>query len=110
MGLSSRDHKRRFRHYSLGMKQRLGVAAALLGNPRVVILDEPTNGIDPESIVAMRHIVRRLAAAGSAVLLSSHLLGEVEQVADRVGILLRGNLVAEGTVEELQRTAQRAHH
>lgn len=102
VGLSSKDRRRPYRQYSLGMKQRLGVAAALLGNPAVVVLDEPTNGLDPESIVGMRDIVRKLRAGGAAVLLSSHLLSEVEQVADRVGVLSEGRLIAEGHTEELR--------
>lgn len=103
VGLGIRDRRRSCRHYSLGMKQRLGVAAALLGNPDVVVLDEPTNGLDPESIVAMRDVVRRLGENGRAVLLSSHLLSEVELVAHRVGILAKGRLIAEDGVEELRR-------
>lgn len=102
VGLDVRDRRRSYRQYSLGMKQRLGVAAALLGSPDVVVLDEPTNGLDPESIVAMRGVVRRLRGEGRAVLLSSHLLSEVELVADRVGVLAKGRLVAEGGVEELR--------
>ena len=102
VGLDIRDRRRSYRQYSLGMKQRLGVAAALLGSPDVVVLDEPTNGLDPESIVAMRGVVRRLRGEGRAVLLSSHLLSEVELVADRVGVLAKGRLVAEGGVEELR--------
>ena len=106
VGLSAKDRRRRYRQYSLGMKQRLGVAAALIGDPDVVILDEPTNGLDPESIVGMRTVVRELRAAGRAVLLSSHLLSEVEQVADRVGVLSQGKLIAEGSVDELRRRLQ----
>lgn len=103
VGLSARDRTRSYRHYSLGMKQRLGVAAALMGEPRVLVLDEPTNGLDPESIVNMRDIVRQVRAEGCAVLLSSHLLSEVEMVADRIGVLVAGRLVAEGGVAELRR-------
>ena len=106
VGLSAKDQRRRYRQYSLGMKQRLGVAAALIGDPEVVVLDEPTNGLDPESIVGMRTVVRELRAAGRAVLLSSHLLSEVEQVADRVGVLSQGKLIAEGSVNELRRRLQ----
>lgn len=102
VGLSERDRQRPFRQYSLGMKQRLGVAAALLGQPPIVVLDEPTNGLDPQSVVDMRRVLRDLRAAGCAVLLSSHLLAEVEQVADRVGVLAKGRLVAEGTVGDLR--------
>ncbi|WP_231637169.1 ATP-binding cassette domain-containing protein [Microbacterium sp. No. 7] len=102
VGLRGRDSRRPFRHYSLGMKQRLGIGAALLGDPAVVVLDEPTNGLDPEAIAGVRDIVRGLRDEGCAVLLSSHLLGEVEQVADRVGVLAAGRLVAEGSIDELR--------
>jgi ABC-2 type transport system ATP-binding protein len=91
-----------FKSYSLGMKQRLGVAAALLGDPDLLILDEPTNGLDPAGMVDMRALVRRLVERGQTVLLSSHLLGEVQQICDRVGVISRGRLIAESTVAELQ--------
>jgi ABC-2 type transport system ATP-binding protein len=91
-----------FKSYSLGMKQRLGVAAALLGNPELLILDEPTNGLDPSGMADMRELVRRLAGQGQTVLLSSHLLGEVQQVCDRVGVLAGGRLLTESTVSELR--------
>jgi ABC-2 type transport system ATP-binding protein len=92
----------RYATYSLGMKQRLGVAAALLKDPRLLILDEPTNGLDPAGMADMRTLIRRLGAAGCTVLLSSHLLGEVEQVCDRVGVIAAGRLVAESTVADLR--------
>ena len=88
----------RFATYSLGMKQRLGVASALLGDPELLVLDEPTNGLDPAGMADMRALVRRLGADGRAVLLSSHLLGEVQQVCDRVGVISGGRLIAESTV------------
>jgi ABC-type multidrug transport system ATPase subunit len=88
--------------YSLGMKQRLGVAAALLGDPELLILDEPTNGLDPAGMAEMRAFIRSLGAGGRTVVLSSHLMSEVEQVCDRVGVIRAGSLVAEGTVEELR--------
>jgi ABC-2 type transport system ATP-binding protein len=88
--------------YSTGMKQRLGVAAALLKDPELLILDEPTNGLDPAGMAEMRAFVRELAGEGRTVLLSSHLMGEIEQVSDRVGVIRAGRLVAEGTVEELR--------
>jgi ABC-2 type transport system ATP-binding protein len=91
-----------FSRYSLGMKQRLGVAAALLKDPEVLVLDEPTNGLDPAAMAEMRELLRRLADSGKAILLSSHQLGEVEQTCDRVGVILRGKLVSEGTVDELR--------
>ena len=88
--------------YSLGMKQRLAIAAALVGDPELVILDEPLNGLDPAGIIEMRALIRRLADdERRTVLLSSHLLDEVERVCDRVAILDRGRLVREGTVAEL---------
>ena len=88
--------------FSLGMKQRLGIAAALFGKPEIVILDEPTNGLDPEGMREMRALLRELADGdGITVLLSSHLLDEVERVCDRVAILRRGRLAAEGKVSDL---------
>jgi ABC-2 type transport system ATP-binding protein len=95
-----------FSRYSLGMKQRLGVAAALLKEPEVLVLDEPTNGLDPAAMAEMRGLLRRLADSGKTVLLSSHQLGEVEQICDRVGVILRGKLVSEGTVDELRGTSR----
>ena len=91
-----------FKSYSLGMKQRLGVAAALLGDPDLLILDEPTNGLDPGGMADMRELVRRLADRGQTVLLSSHLLGEVQQICDHVGVISGGRLLAESTVAELR--------
>ena len=90
--------RRTFRGYSLGMRQRLGVAAALLGDPQVLILDEPANGLDPEGIRWMRDLLRTLAAQGRTVLVSSHLLGEMEQLADDLVIITAGRLAAQGTV------------
>jgi ABC-2 type transport system ATP-binding protein len=92
----------RFAAYSLGMKQRLGVAAALLKDPDLLILDEPTNGLDPAGMAEMREFIRNLGRGRRTVLLSSHLMTEVEQVCDRVGVIRRGRLVAEGTVAELR--------
>ena len=92
----------RYATYSLGMKQRLGLAAALLKDPHLLILDEPTNGLDPAGMADMRTLIRKLSADGVTVLLSSHLLGEVQQICDRVGIVSRGRLVAETTVAELR--------
>lgn len=91
-----------FKGYSLGMKQRLGIAAALLKQPRLLILDEPSNGLDPAGIRDVRELVRRLGSDGSTtVLLSSHLLAEVEQVCDQVSIMARGRCVASGPVSEV---------
>ena len=84
------------------MKQRLGVAAALLKDPELVVLDEPTNGLDPAGMRDMRRLIRELGASGRTVLLSSHLLGEVQQICDRVGVIDRGRMVAESTVDELR--------
>jgi ABC-type multidrug transport system ATPase subunit len=99
--LTDRAHDK-FATYSLGMKQRLGVAAALLKDPELLILDEPTNGLDPAGMADMRDLIRRLGSGERTVLLSSHLLGEVEQICDRVGIISGGRLIAESTVEELR--------
>jgi ABC-2 type transport system ATP-binding protein len=97
------------RKYSTGMKQRLGIAAALLHDPDLLILDEPTNGLDPGGIRAMRSLIRQLVDDhGKTIFLSSHLLGEVQQICDRVGIINGGRLLAEGTVAALlsQQSAQ----
>jgi ABC-type multidrug transport system ATPase subunit len=88
--------------YSLGMKQRLGVATALLKDPELLILDEPTNGLDPAGMAEMREFMRSLREGGRTLVLSSHLMGEIEQVSDRVGVIRDGSLVAEGTVDELR--------
>jgi ABC-2 type transport system ATP-binding protein len=87
--------------YSLGMKQRLGIAAALLSDPRLLLLDEPSNGLDPAGIVAMRETLKQLAASGKTVFVSSHILGEVEQLADVLGIIAAGRLVREGPIAQL---------
>ncbi len=87
--------------YSMGMRQRLGIAGALLNDPTLLLLDEPANGLDPAGIVGMRETLRALAAQGRTVLVSSHILSEVEQLADVVGIIARGQLVREGAIEGL---------
>lgn len=92
---------RKYKGYSLGMRQRLGLAAALLHKPALLILDEPTNGLDPAGMREVRELLRGLAADGTTVFLSSHLLHEVEQVCDRVAVLSQGRVVAEGPVREL---------
>jgi ABC-2 type transport system ATP-binding protein len=89
--------------YSLGMKQRLGIAGALLSDPQLLLLDEPANGLDPAGIVAMRETLRALAASGKTVFVSSHLLAEVKVLADLVGIIARGRLVREGTLDSMLR-------
>ena len=101
VGLASRAHQR-VKGYSTGMKRRLGLAAALLSDPDLLILDEPTNGLDPEGMHEIRQFIRSLADDhGKTVFLSSHLLGEVEQVCDRVAIINLGEIVREGSVAEL---------
>ena len=94
--------KHKFKTYSTGMKQRLGVAAALLKGPDLLILDEPTSGLDPQGTIEMRALIKELKQGGRTVLLSSHLLNEVELTCDRVGVIAKGKLVAEGTVDELR--------
>jgi ABC-2 type transport system ATP-binding protein len=93
--------KRKFKGYSLGMRQRLGIAAAMLGDPRVLILDEPANGLDPEGIRWMRGLLRELATQGRTVLVSSHLLAEMQLLADDVVIIAAGQLVRQGPVDEV---------
>jgi ABC-2 type transport system ATP-binding protein len=101
VGLERSAARKRVRNYSLGMRQRLGIAHALLGDPEVLILDEPANGLDPEGMRWMRELLRDFAERGRTVLLSSHLLREVEVVADRLVIIGGGRIVAQGTREEL---------
>jgi ABC-2 type transport system ATP-binding protein len=93
--------RRPFRSYSLGMRQRLGIAAAMIGDPRVLLLDEPANGLDPGGIHWMRTFLRALAAQGRTVLVSSHLLAEIQQLAEDVVIIAHGRLVAQGRVDQL---------
>lgn len=100
----TQDRNRRVGQYSLGMKQRLGIATALLGSPKLLILDEPTNGLDPAGIQEMRALIRNMpAATGATVLISSHLLGEMEQMVEQVGIIDHGHILFEGPLTELQR-------
>lgn len=100
----TQDRSRRVGQYSLGMKQRLGIAMALLGSPKLLILDEPTNGLDPAGIQEMRALIRNTpAATGATVLISSHLLGEMEQMVEQVGIIDHGHILFEGPLTELQR-------
>ncbi len=94
--------RHKFKTYSTGMKQRLGVAAALLKDPQLLILDEPTSGLDPQGTVEMRALIADIKKEGRTVMLSSHLLNEVELTCDRVGVIAKGKLVAEGTVDELR--------
>ncbi|MFT3866152.1 MAG: ATP-binding cassette domain-containing protein [Solirubrobacterales bacterium] len=101
VGLDPAAAKRRVRQYSLGMRQRLGIANALIGEPEVLILDEPANGLDPEGMRWMRGLLRDFAERGGTVLLSSHLLHEVDAIADRLVIIGAGKIVAEGSRDEL---------
>ncbi len=101
VSLSSEEASRRVRNYSLGMRQRLGIAAALIGDPTTLILDEPANGLDPAGIRWMRDLLRGYADAGGTVLLSSHLLHEIEVIADDLVVIGRGKIVAQGTKDEL---------
>ena len=97
--------KTKFSTYSMGMKQRLGVAAALIKEPELLILDEPTNGLDPQGMIDMRKLIVELGKGDRTVLVSSHLLGEVEQMCTRIGVIQDGKLVAEGTIGELRGAA-----
>jgi ABC-2 type transport system ATP-binding protein len=101
VGLTAAAEKR-YRQYSLGMKQRLGIAAALLQPRDLLVLDEPTNGLDPQGTREVRHLVHDLSADGMTVFVSSHLLAEVEQMCTHVGIMSEGRLVVQGTLESLQ--------
>jgi ABC-type multidrug transport system ATPase subunit len=100
VGLSAAAGKK-YRNYSLGMKQRLGLAAALLQPRELLVLDEPTNGLDPQGTREVRHLVRELASDGTTVLVSSHLLSEIEQIATHVGIMSAGRLVRQGSLDEV---------
>ncbi|WP_249716076.1 ABC transporter ATP-binding protein [Paenibacillus sp. J31TS4] len=104
VGMEKRIHDK-VKTYSLGMRQRLGIAQALLGNPKLLILDEPTNGLDPQGIKEMRQFIRRLAETGLSVFVSSHLLSEIQLMCDRVAIISQGTVIAVGEVEELLRQA-----
>jgi len=104
VSLTEHESKRRLRNYSLGMRQRLGIAHALLGDPQVLILDEPANGLDPAGIHWMRGLLRHYADRGATVLLSSHLLHEVERIADELILIGNGRIVAQGSKDELLTT------
>ena len=96
------QRNKQVKQYSLGMKQRLGIAMALLGNPKVLFLDEPTNGLDPAGIQEIRELIRNLPITHQmTVIVSSHLLNEVERMADMVGIIHHGSLIYQGTMESL---------
>ena len=98
--------RRKVSTYSTGMKQRLGVAAVLLKNPALLILDEPTNGLDPQGMVEFRNLIKEIGQGDRTVILSSHLLSEVEQICTRIGVIRRGTLVAQGTIEEIRGATQ----
>ena len=93
--------KSKFSTYSLGMKQRLAIAAALLGDPKVLVFDEPTNGLDPVGIAEIRELIKKLATEGKTIIMASHLLDEVEKVCSHVAILKKGNLLTAGAVDEV---------
>ena len=95
--------------FSLGMSQRLGIAAAMLGDPGTLLLDEPVNGLDPDGIRWVRTLLRRLAAEGRTIVVSSHLMSEMEDTADRVVVIGRGRLVADATVAEITRASLSTH-
>src|SRR4249920_1942769 len=101
VSLTPTEAKRRVRNYSLGMRQRLGIGTALLGDPQVLILDEPANGLDPAGIRWMRHLLQDFAAGGGTVLLSSHLLGEVQATVDRLVVISDGRIVVENDLDVL---------
>ena len=101
VGLTESEAERRVRNYSLGMRQRLGIATALIGDPQVLILDEPANGLDPAGIRWMRDLLRGFANDGGTVLLSSHLLHEIEVIADDIVVIGQGRIVAQGSKSEL---------
>ncbi len=103
VGLSKKESRRRVGNYSLGMRQRLGIANALLGDPQVLILDEPANGLDPAGIRWMRDLLGGFAREGGTVLLSSHLLNEIERIADDILVIGHGRIVAQGTRDDLLR-------
>lgn len=101
VGLTKKEAGKRVGTYSLGMRQRLGIGQALMGDPEILVLDEPANGLDPHGIYWMRELLRDFADQGGTVLLSSHLLHEVQQIADRIVMIGNGRIVAEGTLDEL---------
>ena len=104
VGLSAAA-KKKYKAYSLGMRQRLGLASALLRPRQLLVLDEPTNGMDPQGTREIRHLIRQLGEEGSTVFLSSHLLSEIEQVCSHVGVMHRGKLLMQGRLEELRASA-----
>ncbi|MNI14854.1 putative ABC transporter ATP-binding protein YxlF [compost metagenome] len=103
----TKEAKRPVKGFSLGMKQRLGIAAALLGQPELLILDEPTNGLDPSGILEMRELIKKMPKEhGMTILVSSHLLSEIDQMANRVGIISKGKMIYQDTIEQLRLRSQ----
>ena len=100
VGLSERGHSK-FKNYSLGMKQRLGIAAALLPNPELLILDEPTNGLDPNGILEIRNLIASLAKVGKTIFISSHLLNELEAICENIVLIKEGKILHDGKTERL---------
>lgn len=100
-------HKTPFKTYSLGMRQRLAVAAALLTDPDVLVLDEPTNGLDPQGIADMRHIIQEIGASGKTIILASHILDEVEKICTQVAVIKKGHLLAAGDISDVLRDEHR---
>ena len=98
---------RPFGKYSMGMKQRLGIGWTLLHDPDLLILDEPTNGLDPAGTIEVRHLILKLAEQGKTIMISSHLLHEIEQVCDRIAVIQHGKIVAEGAIDELMNATER---
>ncbi len=105
VGLEGRGHSK-YKTYSLGMKQRLGIAAALLPNPKILVLDEPTNGLDPEGIQEVRDLLKKLASQGTTVFVSSHLLSELELISEYIVMLRKGEVVFAGPLQELMLAQQ----
>jgi ABC-2 type transport system ATP-binding protein len=109
VGLTDTGNKK-FKNFSLGMKQRLGIALAILNSPDFIILDEPVNGLDPTGIIEMRHTLKNLNSQGISILISSHILSELSQVANRYGFIHRGGLIEEITDKQLKEACRRALH
>ncbi|MGM7683342.1 ATP-binding cassette domain-containing protein [Cytobacillus sp. Hm23] len=107
----TKDAKRAVKGYSLGMKQRLGIATALLGNPELLILDEPTNGLDPSGILEIRELIKNMPKEhGITVLVSSHLLSEIDQMATQVGVISKGSIIFQNSIETLRQQAKSKMH
>jgi ABC-type multidrug transport system ATPase subunit len=103
VGLAERK-KDKFKNYSMGMKQRLAIAGAMLGNPELIILDEPTNGLDPRGIIEVRELIRQLAAEGKTIVVASHLLDEMEKTCTHIAIMQKGRLVKYSSLQDIHNT------